>query len=164
MSDADLRDWATGQRDQNGFADLLLGNGVTNNREDQYRNLVTDAYKALAAEAKKTAGPASKTSLVNLTRPDSSRFTLRNTSGRTLTDVWLSTNWAFTKSDKVNEFGRGHGLFVFIPIWKPNEDVALTLIPREPSVLQTVVTLYAREASFEGDRFTLLDPKNPNLK
>lgn len=164
MSDADLRDWATGQRDQNGFADLFLGNGVTNNREDQYRNLVTDAYKALAAEAKKTAGPASKTSLVNLTRPDSSRFTLRNTSGRTLTDVWLSTNWAFTKSDKVNEFGRGHGLFVFIPIWKPNEDVALTLIPREPSVLQTVVTLYAREASFEGDRFTLLDPKNPNLK
>lgn len=163
-SDADLRDWATSQRDQNGFADLFLGNGVTNNREDQFKNLVTDAYKALAVEAKKTAGPASKTSLVKLTRPDSSRFTLRNVSGGTLTDVWLSTNWAFTKSDKANAFGRGNGMFVFIPVWKANEDVQLTLIPREPSVLQTVVSLYAREASFEGDKFTLLDPKNPNLK
>ncbi|WP_439630619.1 hypothetical protein [Gemmata sp.] len=164
MSDAELKDWATKQRDQNTFEDLFFGDGVTNNREDQYKNLVTDAYKALAAEAKKTAGPASKVPLVKLTRPDSSRFTLRNTSGRTLTDAWLSTNWAFTKSDKANEFGRGNGMFVFIPVWKPNEDVALTLIPREPSVLQTVVSLYAREASFEDDRFTLLDPKNPSLK
>ncbi|MBA4192247.1 MAG: hypothetical protein C0467_30120 [Planctomycetaceae bacterium] len=164
MSDAELKEWATKQRDQNSFEDLFFGDGVTNNREDQYKNLVGDAYKALAAEAKKTAGPSSKTSLVKLTRPDSSRFTLRNTSGRTLTDVWLSTNWAFTKSDKANEFGRGNGMFIFIPIWKSNEDVELTLIPREPSVLQTVVSLYAREASFEGDKFTLLDPKNPNLR
>jgi hypothetical protein len=164
MGDAELRDWALKQRDKNGFEDLFFGDGVTNNREDQYRNLVTDAYKALAAEAKKTAGPVSKTPLVKLTRPDSTRFTLRNTSGRTLTDVWLSTNWAFTRSEKANEFGRGNGMFLFIPVWKSNEDVALTLIPREPSVLQTVVSLHAREATFEGDKFTLLDPKNPNVK
>jgi hypothetical protein len=164
MSDRDLKDWAAKQRDQNTFEDLFFGNGVTNNREDQYKNLVDDAYKALTAEAKKTAGPVSATSLVKLTRPDSSRFTFRNTSGCTLTDVWLSTNWAFTKSDKANAFGRGNGMFVFIPIWKPNEDVELTLIPPEPSVLQTVVSVYARESSFEGDKFNLLDPKNPNLR
>ena len=42
LSDADLQKWALQQRDQNTFADLFSGNGVTNNREHQYTNLIND--------------------------------------------------------------------------------------------------------------------------
>ena len=42
----------------------------------------------------------------------------------------------------MDQFGSGYDAFVFVPIWKPNEEVEFALMPRVPSVLQALVSVY----------------------
>lgn len=124
------------------------------------QGLVHYAYKALREDAKKAAGAKSDKCLISLSRPDSRTPHLLNISGKFLTDVVVDLSWGMTRSDKIKKFG--HGQFVFIPIWKPGEEVELQKfdLPK-PMVFHAKVNVYANEASSEDHEFSMIDPQNP---
>ncbi len=159
-SDGAIREYIKQQRNQNTFSDLLAGDGISNNLAHLYQNILIDSYKILSEDAKKAAGPKSAACLITVLRPDSSTPTLRNVSGKKLTDVVVFSGWGFTRSEKQKSYG--HLQFVFIPVWKPNEEVELQKIQlREPSVMHAKVNVYANEASSEDHAFSLVDPRDP---
>lgn len=159
-SDDAIRAYAKQQRNQNTFLDLFAGDGISNRVEDLYQNIVIDSYRILREEAQKAAGPKSPTCLIALLRPDSSTPGLRNASGKKLTDVVVDLSWGFTRSEKLKDYG--HDQFVFIPVWKPNEELELQKIKlREPSVMHARVNVYANEARSEEHAFSLIDPSSP---
>ena len=159
-ADDAIREYVKQQRNQNGFLDLLAGDGISNNLAHLYQNILINSYKVLSEDARKAAGPKSATCLITLLRPDSSTPKLRNVSGKKLTDVVVYLGWGFTRSEKKKSYG--HLQFVFIPVWKPNEEVELQKIQlREPSVMHAKVYVYANEACSEDHVFSLVDPRNP---
>jgi len=159
-SDDAIRDYVKQQRDQNTFSDLLFGDGISNRLEDLSRNIFIDSHKILKEEAKTVAGPMSEACLISLLRPDPTTPQLRNVSGKKLSDVVINVSWGFTRSEKLKTYG--YNQFIFIPIWKPNEEVELPKFQlKEPSVLHAQINVYANEASSEDHVFSLVDPSNP---
>lgn len=165
QSDAELREYVKQQRNQNSWGDLFAGDGITNNVGHLYQNIIRGSYGIVMKEARQAAGPKSATSLVTVSRPMLTTLQMRNTSGKQLTDVVVDISWNYSLSDKIANYDRT-GLFFFIPIWKPGEEVDLPKFElEEPSVIHVEVDVYANEASSEDHRASFVDPQHaPNNK
>lgn len=162
LSDPKLKEWLEGQRNRNGWEDLLLGDGVSNNRDHLFQNVVDEARKILTAEAAKHAGKKSETPVVQFRRIDSTKFKVKNTSGRQLTDALVNLSLGFTKSDKLKQFGSP--VMLFVPVWKTGEELEMVFEFKEPTVVHAKVDAYANETSSLGTEFSLIDPKSPPLQ
>lgn len=156
-NDADLKKWQTTQLQTNGWADLF-GSGISKNPDHQFQNLVIEAQKALIEEAAKHAGRKSNSSLVQVTRPNSSLIKIGNASGKRLTDVILDLGVGFTRSDKRKAYGAP--LLLFVPVWKPNEQLELEFQLKDPRVMHFLANVYANEASSKDHKTTLIDPNS----
>lgn len=158
-SDAQVKEWALRQRHQNGWLDLFFGSDVSNNPDHQYQQLQSKAFKLLVSEAQRHAGPPSTPPLVDVIRPDSSTLKLRNVSDKMMTDTTMSISFGFTRSDKAKQLSVP--ILLFVPVWKPNEDLELSFELKEPFVMHVKANVYANEASKEDCEFVLPDPQSP---
>lgn len=158
-NDTELKKWQAGQLQTTGWADLFSDRTVSRNPDVQFQHLVNEAQKILPLEAAKHAGPKSNSSLVDMTRPDSSLVKIRNASRQRLTDVILNLGVGFTRSVKKKSYGAP--ILLFVPVWNPDDQLELEFGLKDPQVIHFVAGIYANEASSEDHTFSLLDPHNP---